>query len=170
MLFYYILNIYGGDVCILNDAGNILENFNIQNNVPELNNFILKYKKLKPEIAVEASTSGKFVARSLENASMTVHFANPAGIAAIYSSAKKTEKNDAYILAKLLRIDELPESYLPSKEIDDMRTLVRYRKSLEEDMTAIKNRVHSLLTLNGIRIEGATDIFGSRGLNMISKY
>ncbi|MGC8582055.1 MAG: IS110 family transposase, partial [Thermoplasmata archaeon] len=76
--------------CVLDDAGNILEISDFQNNEPELNNFILKYNKLKPEIAVEASTSGKFVAKTLANACMNVHLANPTGIAAIYSSSKKT--------------------------------------------------------------------------------
>ena len=160
---------YSNEICVLDDAGNTTETFAIANNVPELNNFILKYKKFNPQIAIESSTSGKFVAKTLKNGSLNVHLGNPIGIAAIYSSAKKTDKNDAHILAKLLRLNELPESYLPPEEIDEMRSIVRYRKSLSEDMTAIKNKVHSLLTVNGLTIDNVTDIFGNIGLKQILK-
>lgn len=49
---------------------------------------------------------------------------------------------------------------------DDMRTMIRYRRSLGEQITAIKNRVHALLARNGISIM-ASDIFGKRSLNSI---
>ena len=158
---------YLNEICVLDDAGNTTDTFTIVNNEPELNKFIQKYRQFNPEIAIESSTSGKFVAKTLKKGSLNVHLGNPVGIAAIYSSAKKTDKNDAHILAKLLRLNELPESYLPPEEIDEMRTAVRYRRSLSEDMTAIKNKVHSLLTVNGLTIDNVADIFGNRGLKQI---
>jgi len=51
----------------------------------------------------------------------------------ISRSTKKTDRNDARILAKLLRTGDLPESYLPSKKIDELRTAKRYRRSLGEE-------------------------------------
>ena len=44
--------------------------------------------------------------------------------------------------------------------------MIRYRRSLAEDITAIKNRVHAILTRNGVSIT-ATDIFGKRSINKI---
>ena len=79
---------------------------------------------------------------------------------------KKTDKNDAGIPAGLFRTGDLPESCLPANEIDDMRTMIRYRRSLGEDITAIKNRVHAVLTRNGISIS-SSDIFGKRSLRVI---
>ena len=84
----------------------------------------------------------------------------------LWKSKKKTDKNDARILARLLRTGDLPESYLPTKEIDDMKTMIRYRRSLSEDITAIKNRIHAVLTRNGISIS-SSDIFGKRSLQVI---
>jgi len=63
----------------------------------------------------------------------------------------------------------LPESYLPSKEIDEIRSLVRYRRSLGKEIVVIKNKVHSILTLHGIRIN-ETDILGKRGMEMILNF
>jgi len=62
----------------------------------------------------------------------------------------------------------LPEVHLPSREAESMRALVRYRKSLGEDMAELKNRVHAILSLYGIHIHAA-DIFGRRGLKEIEK-
>ncbi|MCL5786077.1 MAG: IS110 family transposase [Candidatus Thermoplasmatota archaeon] len=50
--------------------------------------------------------------------------------------------------------------------MDDIRFLVRYRRSLAEEITGIKNRVHAVLARYGITIE-ATDVFGKRSLNVI---
>jgi transposase len=75
---------------------------------------------------------------------------------------------DQYKLAKLLRLGELPEVHLPSRYSDDLRSLVRYRRSLGETITMIKNRVHAILASAGIRID-ATDIFGRKGMKCILK-
>ena len=68
-----------------------------------------------------------------------------------------------YKFAKLLRLGELPEVHLPSEYSDDLKSLVRCRESLGEEVTMIKNRIHAILSLHGIRID-ATDIFGRRGM------
>ena len=87
---------------------------------------------------------------------------------AIYESYKKTDRNDARILAKKLKDGELPESYLPPVETDAIRSLIRYRRSLAEENNRIKNQVHSILARHGISIE-ATDIFGKRFLKRIQE-
>ena len=75
---------------------------------------------------------------------------------------------DSENLARLLRLNEFPEAYLPSKEYEEMRTLTRHRKYLGEEVVRIKNKVHSILSLNGIKIK-ATDMFGKKGLSELSK-
>ena len=57
---------------------------------------------------------------------------------------------------------------MPSREYEEMRTLTRHRKYLGEEVVRIKNKVHSILSLNGIKIK-ATDIFGKKGLSELSK-
>ncbi len=79
----------------------------------------------------------------------------------------ENDKEDSYRLAKLLRLEELPEVHLPSRYSDDLRS-VRYRKSPGEEITMLKNRVHAILASAGIRIN-ATDIFGKRGMVAIMR-
>ena len=60
----------------------------------------------------------------------------------------------------------MKEIYIPSEEIENIRSLVRYRHSLCEEITLKKNKVHALLTSYGIIIK-ATDPFGKKGLKEI---
>ncbi len=62
----------------------------------------------------------------------------------------------------------IAKEYLPSKEAEALRTLVRYRKSLGEDMTRLKKQIHAIFSKYGIHIN-ASDIFGKKGLKEIEK-
>ena len=152
-------------ICVTDNDGKIVEEYKIDNTEENWADFMKKYT-IDTEIAVETSTAGKYVAHLLRDHGLHVHLANSKELKLIWKSKKKTDKNDARILARLLRTGDLPESYLPTKEIDDMRTMIRYRRSLGEDITAIKNRVHAVLTRNGISIS-SSDIFGRRSLQVI---
>ncbi|EQD67866.1 transposase IS116/IS110/IS902 family protein, partial [mine drainage metagenome] len=152
-------------VCVTDNEGKIVEEYRMDNTEENWTAFMKKYHK-DTEIAVETSTTGKYVAHLLRDNGFHLHLANSKELKLIFKSKKKTDRNDARILARLLRTGDLPESYLPTKEIDDIRTMIRYRRSLGEDITAIKNRVHAILTRNGISIT-ASDIFGKRSLSKI---
>ena len=147
----------------MEEDGTVRENYEIENSEESWNKFTERYLSMKPEIALEQSTSGKYVARLLRDRGFSVHIADPVKLALIYNSTKKSDKEDSYKLAKLLRLGELPEVHLPSEYSDDLKSLVRYRKSLGEEVTMIKNRVHALLTMHGIIVD-ATDIFGRKGM------
>lgn len=94
--------------------------------------------------------------------------ASPGKISLISQSKKKTDSNDSRLLADLLRLGYLPESYVPSKEIGNLRKLVRYRRSLGEKGTAVKNQIHAILQRNGIK-HGFSDLFGRDGMGFLKK-
>ena len=54
------------------------------------------------------------------------------------------------------------------RETDAIRSLVRYRRSLADEITRIKNQGHSILARHGITIDAA-DIFGKRTLKKIQE-
>jgi len=95
-----------------------------------------------------------------------VHLADPEKIALVFHSPKKNDREDSYKLVKLLRLGELPEVHIPSEYSDELKSLVRYRKSLGEEATAIKNKIHAILSLHGITVD-ATDVFGRKGMREI---
>jgi len=81
---------------------------------------------------------------------------------AIASARIKTDRIDARILAHLLRADLVAESYVPPKEVREIRALVRHRLALVKVRTMVKNRVHSIVDKYGYRCE-FSDMFGKSG-------
>ena len=150
----------------LDDDGNIMEQYEIGNNINELEQFRSRYIDLNPEIALEVSTTGKYIAGKLRDMDFHVHLAYPFKLSIIFKSSKKNDREDLYKLAKLLRLNELPEVHLPSRESDQLRSLVRYRQSIGRDITMIKNRINALLSSHGMVID-ASDIFGKKGISQI---
>ena len=149
----------------MEENGDVKERYEIVNNESSLTEFMERYLSMQPEISLEVSTTGKYVAGKLRDMGFSIHMADPSKLPLIFN----TEKNDreySYKLAKLLRLGELPEVYLPSKYSDDLRSLVRYRRSLGESITMIKNRVHAILTSAGISID-AVDKLGKKGMKLI---
>jgi transposase len=132
------------------------------------------------KVAIEASTSGIFAYECLDEKGVEVHLVHPALVKPFAKKHVKTDKVDSKVLAQLLRMDYLlwgsaprPRkpckglSYVPGKEIRDLRTIVRHRASLVRLRTSIKNRVHALLTREGIQLPELSDIFGKRGTEFL---
>ena len=84
----------------------------------------------------------------------------------ISNNYRKTDKEDSFQLADVFRKGGMKEIYIPSEDIENIRSLVRYRHSLGEEITLKKNKIHALLTSYGIIIT-ATDPFGKKGLREI---
>ncbi|MFZ2095395.1 MAG: IS110 family transposase [Anaerolineales bacterium] len=77
---------------------------------------------------------------------------------------KKTDMRDAEWIATLLRAGLLKGSFVPERDIRDLRQFTRYRKALIRDITSQKNRIEKLLQTNGFRLSSfLSDIFGSSG-------
>ena len=78
---------------------------------------------------------------------------------------KKTDMRDAEWIATLLRAGLLNGSFVPERDIRDLRQYTRYRKALIRDITSQKNRTEKLLQANGFRLSSfLSDIFGSSGV------
>jgi transposase len=72
---------------------------------------------------------------------------------------------DAEWIATLLRAGLLKGSFVPERDIRDLRQYTRYRKALVRDITSQKNRIEKLLQSSGFRLSSfLSDIFGSSGM------
>jgi transposase len=114
------------------------------------------------EVAIEASTSGKYVARVLQDAGVNVTVAHPLEVRRRAGKTKKTDAHDSRILAELHRMNWLPRSYLPSQEEDEIRSLLRHRMNLGKKSRMVKSQIHSILQGEGVQLP-FTDIFGKGG-------
>ena len=81
-----------------------------------------------------------------------VKLAHPLKVKAVAQAKVKTDKNDSETLTHLLRADLLPESYVPPRDIRELREVVRRRAFLVGMRTMLKNRIHSDLAKRGISL------------------
>jgi transposase len=121
------------------------------------------------KIAMEAGSAAYPIHDYLVTLGYQVSVGHPAAIKAITQSKSKTDEKDSLILAQLLRMNYLPLAYIPSPGTLRTRSLLRMRRTIGEDMTCVKNRIHSFLTVQGLRpqFKRDSDIFGATGLKKL---
>lgn len=76
--------------------------------------------------------------------------------------AAKNDRIDAQDLAKLEVRGQVEEGYQMPKELREVRDVLRTRMRLVQERTAMKNRIHAVLTKNGIPYQGS-DLYGPSG-------
>lgn len=138
---------------VVDDRGTLLREERIPNTDEDIKTFSNKTLKERSEIVIESSSTW-YHAYELLSKDHHVVLSNPVKTKAIASAKVKTDKVDALTLANLLRGGYIPESYIPPRRIMDLREMVRYRASLVRMRVSAKNKVHAVLLMNGIKIEG----------------
>jgi len=134
-------------VAVVDESGKVKEEARIENSRESLERFASKYEGAKA--VIEATGNYRFIYDILENY-MDVKLAHPYKTRAIAEARIKNDSLDAKMLAHLLRANLIAESYVPPKEVRELRDLTRTRKALIEDRNRLKNRVHAILSRNGI--------------------
>lgn len=118
------------------------------------------------KVVVEASTTGLRVYEHLDELGVNICMAHPLKVKAIADAKVKTDRIDSEVLTHLLRANLIPEAYVPPREIRDLRDLVRHRAALTRVQTSIKNRIHSILTREGVQYN-FSDLFGKGGTKFL---
>jgi transposase len=81
---------------------------------------------------------------------------------------RKTDMKDAEWLCQLLECGLLRGSFVPPREIRELRDLTRYRKSLISERQRQANRLHKVLEDAGVKLACvATDVLGVSGRAML---
>jgi len=81
---------------------------------------------------------------------------------------RKSDVNDAAWLAQLLECGLLRSSFVPAREIRELRDLTRLRKKLVQERTREQLRVHKVLETAGIKLgQVASETLGMSGRSMI---
>lgn len=122
------------------------------------------FKALPKELIVALETCGfdHWLTDMLQELGLSTKLSHTAKTKAIAQERIKTDKISASVLADLLRVDMLPQAYIPTKPIRDARYFMRYRQNLIYVRTSIKNRVHSIINNAGIQ-QAFSDLFGTQG-------
>ncbi|WP_430817915.1 IS110 family transposase [Carboxylicivirga sp. RSCT41] len=101
----------------------------------------------------EAGFCGFSIHRELTRVGIHNIVVNPADIPTTDKERKqKEDRRDSRKLARSLRNKEVEGIYVPSQTLEELRGLVRYRKTLSRELGRHKNRIKSYLYYNGIKI------------------
>lgn len=147
------------------EKGEIINEFFFSNNNEGISTLIRSASYYGKCTAVLESTGNMWIRihDTLEENGIDTILANPYKTKIIAEAKIKSDKLDAKILADLLRTGLVYESYVPTKEFREKRSLIRHRISLVKNRTMLENRVHSLLDKYDYKTH-LTDIFGKSGI------
>jgi transposase len=137
-------------VAVIDEYGEIQEEVRVAN--ANLDEIAEKYTGSKA--AMEA-TSNYFTIYDTLDEYLNVTLANPLKASWLANQKQKNDRVDAKQLARFLRMEEVPESYVPPKELREYRALARGRKKLMDKRTDFKNEVKALLDQNGVTYSGS---------------
>jgi transposase len=114
--------------------------------------FLGRFEGQQVAIALEATTGWRFVVEELLAVGAEPHLAEPADTRALRGPKRraKNDRQDARHLRELLQRGQLPESWIPPAQIQELRTLVRLRKSLVDERRQWKQRIQATLFHQGL--------------------
>lgn len=139
-------------VCVTGKDGKVLREFSIANRREDLEVLAANYPGAS--VAMEVGTHSPWISRLLAAAGMRVLVANARKLRAIYTSERKSDRNDARMLAKLLRVD--PELLHPvrhgSEEAQRDLLQIKLRDTLVRQRVGAVNSVRGSLKSLGVRL------------------
>lgn len=115
--------------------------------------FLLNIKKEDSIIAIESCSCWQYTHDYLTDKGYhNLVLAHPPGVQALKKLHRHTDKDDAKLLADLLRTNMLPESYAAPMDIRIKRQITRHRSSLTEIRTQVENMTHAVLRRHGMDV------------------
>ena len=112
-------------------------------------------------VVMESGYNHQFLYDLLKENHYDVKVAHPLMVKAIAYAKVKTDKVDAKKLADLLRMDMVPECYIPDREMRYVRDIARRRHYFVTVRTMFKNKVQAELSKRWI--DYSADLFTERG-------
>ena len=161
------------DIALVDPEGRVARRWHVKTCPQTLDLFARELRKecgdRRVALGLEASTAGKAVFLHLRKLGLETHMAHPRKLESIRSSESKTDRNDAEELARLLQSRHFPESYVPTEEMDELRSWVRVREEQVEKLRRVKTQVRSLLVKHHLQHEASkySDIFGVQALHWL---
>ena len=146
---------------VLMDAkGEIINKGRISNQ--EITKYLQEKVPQETYAVLEATRNWPFMYDLLNEHVQKVDLVHAKGVRAIANAAVKTDRIDASVLAHLARMNYIPKAYAASKEMRDLRQLLRHRGWMVNQRSKAKNRIHAVLAAYNL-ISPVTDLFGVAG-------
>jgi transposase len=98
---------------------------------------------------MEATIFTGWVYDFLKPHAVELKVAHPEMLKAITAAKRKNDRADAEKIADLLRVNLLPECYMLSEELRELRRILRYRDMIVRTAVRMKNKISGLLMETG---------------------
>jgi transposase len=134
---------------IKDEAGNPLRVLKVETSQEGMKKLFDRLKRKRIRAVFEASRNWPYYAELLRPYCGEIVIAHPLKVRAIASARIKTDAIDSDTLADLLRGNLIPESYMPSFDIVELRELLRYRAHLSSMRGGLKAKVKNILSREG---------------------
>ena len=109
------LHARNSQLCVIDDHGHRCAEGKVNNDLATILDFLAPYGS-DVSIAIESTLNWYWLVDGLMEAGFDVHLAHTLGLYMITGAKVKTDRRDAYKLAKYLRLGELPEAYIYPRE------------------------------------------------------
>lgn len=151
------------EICILDESATVVERTRIPTTRKALDRYFSKRRVMR--VAMEAGGSSPWVSRLIAQHGHDVVVCSPRRLRLIAESTLKNDKDDAEVLARLVRLD--PAFLKPiqhrSEEAQRLRAKLLVRRALVDARTAWINQVRGILRSFGYRVAGKNaDTFAAR--------
>src|SRR5262249_1301759 len=138
--------------CLLDAAGNVVEKGSVPTTALDLGALVSRLSKDDELLAgQEVGTMTHFVHDTVTEAGVKILSFNAQQLGVIASSRKKTDKRDAYWIAKCLQTGMMPHPvYIPTSEVRRLRSLLAQRTSIGAERKRWLLRARSHLRAAGV--------------------
>src|SRR6202007_2690626 len=116
---------------------------------------------------MEATGYSRWFERLLAELGIEIWMGDPAEIKAKRVKKRKTDRNDALLLLRLMRENNFPRIWVPSPENRDLRQLLWHRHRLVQMRTRIMNQLQALAMNEGYRWK--KKLFSAQGRAQLEK-
>jgi len=140
----------------LNSKGKIINESEFEHSFQGADGYLQGYPPEQTHIVMESSSHIYVLFDYLVEKGYDVKVAHAKAMHRITKSSKKNDKRDALQLAKHLLANDIPESYIPSKDIRKKRSILRTRIEFMQERTRIKNKIQSILQKEGLALTTKT--------------
>ncbi len=118
-------------------------------------------------VAIESTGIYHIPAYTILEGKVETIVANPLQIK--YIPGRKNDDIDSEWIAEVCLNGQIKPSYIPCREIRDIRELTRTHVKFTQSRTTLKNKVHKILQRAGVRISGVlSDLFGKSGIMILN--
>jgi len=140
------IDLHGNNLIIglMNQDGKRLTHQTLECELTQVDKFLRPYKARLQSMAVESTFNWYWLVDGLREHGYSIDLANPAKIEQYSGIKHADDKNDAFHLAELQRLNILPKAYIYDAELRPVRDLLRRRTNLVQERTALMLSFKSL--------------------------